>query len=339
MNRTELVRTLELIKPALASTNMVPIFQCFNFQEGSVSAYNDTIAIIGPSEFEWACGINGNTLLGLISNSKAEELEISLERDTATLKLGKTVSKMPFFTHEEFIFDVPDSKWDFTISFTEGFANALSMCLETVSSDETQPKLHGVTIDGNRMYSCNGDTITRVQLKGGTKGGRILMPTSFCSAVLKLWNSLSMTKGTIQFNDEWVFANLGEWAIYGRVLEITDPIDFDGLIKNTLKTKTATQAVPAEFSEALSRARVLSDPESQKTSASIEKGKLTLHTETHMGEIKDVLPLKGHPDVEASINASHLQRALQYCDQIAFHENCVVLEQGDDVLQLVSNMG
>lgn len=338
MNRAELVKTLELIKPALATTNMVPIFQCFNFMEGSVSAYNDIIAIIGPSEFDWACGINGTTLLGLLSNSKVDDLEISLERDTATLKLGKTVSKFPFFTHEEMIFTAPDDKWDLKISLTESFANALTMCLETVSTDETQPKLHGITIKNDRMFSCNGDTITRVQLKTGSKK-QIQMPTPFCSAVLKLWSSLSMTKGSIQFSDEWVFANLGEWAVYGRILEITDPIDFDKLIKSTLKSDVPVQPVPTNLSEALSRARVLSDPESQKTMATIEKGKITLLTETHMGEIKDILILKGHPDVVASVNAAHLQKALQYCDQIAFHENCVVLEQGDDVLQLVSNMG
>lgn len=338
MNRAELVKTLELVKPALATTNMVPIFQCFNFNEGSVSAYNDTIAIVGPSEFEWACGIHGATLLGLISNSKVDDLDINLDRDTAIIKLGKTVSKLPSQSYEDFIFEIPDDKWDFKIPFTEGFANALSMCLETVSTDETQPKLHGISIKGDRMFSCNGDTITRVQLKNGVKS-QVLMPTPFCSAVLKLWSSLSMTKGTIQFNDEWIFANLGEWAVYGRVLEIADPIDFEALIKRTIKSDVSVQAVPANLSEALSRARVLSDPESQMTKVSIEKGKLTLLTETHMGEIKDLLVLKGHPDVGANINAAHLQRALQYCDQIAFHENCVVLEQAPDVLQLVSNMG
>lgn len=338
MNRAELVSTLELVKPALAATNMIPIFQCFNFMEGSVSAYNDTIAIVGPSEFEWSCGIHGNTLLGLLSNSKSDDLDISLERDTAIIKIGKTVSKLPFQSEDSFIFSSPDDKWDFKIPFTESFANSLSMCLETVSTDETQPKLHGVTIKKDRMFSCNGDTITSVKLKDNIKT-QVLLPTPFCSAVLKLWNTLSMTKGSIQFSDEWIFAHLGEWAVYGRVLEITDPIDFEALIKKTIKSNVPVQAVPSNLSEALSRARVLSDPESQKTIATVEKGKLTLLTETHMGEIKDILILKGHQDVTAHINAAHLQRALQYCDQIAIHENCVVLEQTPDVLQLVSNMG
>src|SRR5882762_6009979 len=86
MNRAELVKTLELVKPALAVTNMIPIFQCFTFTGGFVSACNDTVAIFGPADTKESFGIHGNTLLGLLSNSQAETLSLSLERDTAILK-------------------------------------------------------------------------------------------------------------------------------------------------------------------------------------------------------------------------------------------------------------
>lgn len=337
MNRAELVKVLELLKPALASTNMVPIFQHFTFTEGAVSAYNDIIAIVGPAELVEPCSIHGNTLLGLLSNSKVDDVDISFTDGTAIIKLGKTVSKLPFMSEENFIFEAPAGKWDFKIPFTESLASGLSMCLETVSTDETQAALQGITLDLDKLYSCNGDTLTRVALKHGGKWA--FMSSAFCSATLKLWNVLSMTKGTLHFNKEWIFADFGNWSVYGRVMEIKEPIDFEALIKQNIKKQVPTQAVPPDLSDALMRARVLSDPESQKTVVSIEKGKLTLHTETHMGEIKDLLTLKGHPDVAANINASHIHRALQYCDQVAFHDNCVVLTQDDIVLQLVSNMG
>jgi hypothetical protein len=148
-----------------------------------------------------------------------------------------------------------------------------------------------------------------------------------------------MTKGTLQFNNEWVYANFEDWSVYGRVLEIKDPIDFENLIKKTIKTKPTMVAVPPVFSEALSRARVLADPESQKTSLSINKSRGELLTETHMGEIRDSVPLKGHDDVTCSINASHIQRCLSHCDTFAFTEQCTILEKGSDIFMLVSNMG
>lgn len=338
MNREYLVTTLELVKPALEAKNLVPIFQCFNFVPGSVSAYNDTIAITGPCELEETCGIHGSTLLGILNSHSAEEVNIELDGQNAILTAGKSVTKMPFEPEENFLFEEPDGKWELKVPFTASLFEALELCLETVSSDETQPALHGVTFEGSRFYSCNGDTITRAQVKVKTPK-RYLMPTPFCEAVAKLWSSLNMTKGTLQFNDEWVFANFEDWAVYGRVLVVDKPIDFDALIKHTVKDKTPTQAIPDGFGEALSRARVLADPESQKTKITVSKGKVRLLTETQMGEVSDEVPFKGHPDIVANVNAAYIHKALQRCDQIAFHDNCVVLEKGTDVLLLVSNMG
>lgn len=338
MNRYELVKTLELVKPALATKNLVPIFQCFNFTPGSVTAYNDTVAITGPCEFEEACGINGNTLLGMLSSMSAEDVTVELDNQNAIVTAGKSVSKMPFETEDSFLFKEPTDKWDVKIPFTQSLFEAMEMCLETVSVDETQVALQGITLDGNNLYSCNGDTISRVRIKEKSKS-RILMPTPFCEAVVKLWSSLKMTKGSLQFSSDWVFANFEDWAVYGRVLDIQNPIDFEALIKRTVKTKTPTQEVPAEFAEALARARVLADPESAKTQVTVAKGKLKMHTQTHMGEVRDDMVFKGHPDIVANVNSAYIHKALQRCDQLAIHDNCIVLEKGDDVLLLVSNMG
>src|SRR5712671_5322994 len=278
MNRAELVKTLELIKPALAVTNMIPIYQCFTFAGGFVSAYNDTIAIFGPADTKEAFGLHGQTLLGLLSNSQAETISLSLERDTAILKLGKTVSKLPFQPKENFLFEEPKDDWEFKLPVTESFIEALKLCLETVSSDTTQAALLGITLENDLMYSCNGDCLTRVKLKNKAKS-RVLMPTAFCEAVVKLWSSLTMTGGFLRFNTEWVYADFGTWVVYGRILEIKDPIDFAQLIKKTIKDKLPPRyPFPEGFSGALSRARVLADPESQKTLVTIYKGNMTLLT-------------------------------------------------------------
>ena len=337
MNRSELVKTLELIKPALATNNVVPIFQCYVFGMGTVEAYDDQIAICGPCDIEEDFAIHGNTLLGLLSNSKAEEVSFSFKDDTATLTMGKSVSRLPYQPKENFIFNAPTLDVRKGIPFTESLANALNLCLETVSKDTTQPALLGVTLCGSNLYSCNGDALTRVAIKQAVKG-RVLLPTAFCEAVLKLWSSLEMTKGTLCFDSEWVFADFGDWHVYGRVLEIPDPIDFDNEVKKTVKGKVPLLAVPSGFGDALRRARVLAEPESQRTVVTVEKGRLRLLTETHMGEVKDELPLKGHPDVVAHVNAAHIQQAISHCEQFAILDNCTVFE-APDVFMLVSNMG
>lgn len=339
MNRAELVKVLELVKPALATTNMVPIFQCYCFGPDGVSAYNDTIAIIGPTDFGigGSVGLHGQTFLGLLSSSSSEEVSFSQKGQEITVTLGKSVSKLPFQSGDSFIFETPTDKWKSKIPFTESLAEAIKICLETVSTDATQAALAGITLESDKMYSCNSDALTRIQLKNGITGRR-LMSTSFCEAVLKLWGTLEVTKGWLHFSDDWIYAKFDDWSVYGRVMEIGTPIDFEDLLKKHVKNKVQTQAIPNGFAEALSRARVLADPESQKTVATVSKGKLQLLTVTHMGEIKDDLVLKGHLDVVANVNASHLHKAIQYCDQIAFFDNCTILEKTPDILQLVSNM-
>ncbi len=338
MNRAFLQKTLELIKPALATTNMVPVFQCFMFAEGTVSAYDDTIAIVGPSEFDGPWGVHGNTLLGLLSSSSAEEVQFDTNNEELVVTLGRSVSRLPTTPESDFLFDIPNEKWNFKVPFTEVVYAAIKLCLETVSTDATQQALQGVTLEGDKMYSCNSDVLTRVQLKSGIGKNRVMMPEPFCAALVKLWSSLEMTKGTLHFNNDWCYADLGDWAVYGRILEIKEPIDFDGLIKKTVKAKVPLQPVPGDFAEALGRARVLADAESQKTSVTIAKGKLKMSTETHMGQVNDEMPFKGHPDVQASIHASYLAKSIQVCDQIAIHEGCTVMEkEGADVFQLISN--
>jgi DNA polymerase III sliding clamp (beta) subunit (PCNA family) len=337
MNRMYLVKTLEMIKPALATNNIVPIFQCYVFGMGCVEAYNDTIAITGPCDIEQEFAIHGNTLLGLLSNSKAEEVSFEFTKTDVSLTMGKSVSKLPYMPKENFIFEAPVIEVKKALPITENFMTALELCLNTVSTDTTQMALLGVTLHGKHLYSCDGDALTKAVIPNSMTD-RVLMPTAFCEAAIKIWKSMGIIKGTLAANKEWVYMDFGDWHIYGRVLEIPKPIDFDAEITKTTKGQKAASMVPEGLTDALSRARVLADPESQKTQIAVSKGKLRLLTETHMGQVKDEMPMKGHPDIEINVNAAHLQRALEHCEQIAFLENCTVLE-APDVLQVVSNMG
>lgn len=342
MNRERLVATLEAVAPALATSNVVPIFQSFVFKEGYVSAYNDAIAIIGPSDWEGTAGFNGKTLLGLLKATKAEEVEIYLEEQYSLIKFGKTKSKLPFDPEENFIFTVPDAAWDAELALTQSFFESLDICLETVAKDQTQTALLGVTLEGKSMFSCDGDAVTKITMSKGIGKNRILLPTAFCEAVAKIWQTQEMTKGLLKFNDEWVFADFpGDWWVYGRVLKIDKPIDFDKEIKKVVTDEIEPQAIPEGLNEALDRALVISANHSQKTDLTVSKNKLDLHTETPHGEVADTLTFKGHPEASVSVSASHLQRALKHCERLAFYENGTYLEKVGEInhiMMFVSNM-
>jgi DNA polymerase III sliding clamp (beta) subunit (PCNA family) len=344
MNRTELVAKLELVSYALAQNNLVPVFECFCFNTKTVSCYNDALAIIAPCKTKDAFAVNGSTLLGLLKNSHADEVEFSIEnKEDVSIKTGKSRFKLPYFTKNEFLFEPVDDTWDNSLPIDEAFLKGLEACLLTSSRDLAQPAWLGVSLQpkGKRMalYSCDGDGVTRHVT--GTKATDVtaMLPNAFCEAVLRTCKETDCKTGTLSINADWAKADLGAYIILGRLIEISTPVDFEHEIENTLKGEPAFIPLPKGLDHALSRARVIADPESAKTSLEVGEGKLYLYTETQMGLVKDVLPCPKHAEVTADVFAAMVQRAIGLCDEIAILDGCTVYRQGETLFMVVSNMG
>jgi len=212
----------------------------------------------------------------------------------------------------------------------------------TVAKSEAMPALKGISItqkDKNvTMYSCDGDTLTRYicVVKGVPKLPDYMIPTSFCETVLKL---PEIEGATISLSKDWAIAAIGDFTIYGRIIQNDRPLDFAGQIKKKLGEMPQMVDVPKLLDNALSRARIVADPESAKTILTIKGGKAVLVTDApRLGIVRDVLPFK-HPDVEAGVSAQLLQRSLNISEKIAVTEECCVCTSGSNFFQLISNVG
>jgi DNA polymerase III sliding clamp (beta) subunit (PCNA family) len=346
MKRSDLVKTLDLVSHALAGHDLVPMFKCFSFDSKYVTAYSDAIAIMAPCETNDTFALNGATLLGLLKNSHAEEVEFSIQdKQDVSIKTGKSRFRMPYFTKEEFLFEVPEGKWTSRMPLDEALLNGLSACLSTSSTDLAQPAWLGVHLrestKGIDLYGTDGDALTRFQTVGKrAPDAPCLMPNIFCEAVLRTCKETECKKGTLSLNDEWALAKLDTgYSIYGRLIKVDEPIDFEAEIKNTLKGKPEFTEVPKGLDHALSRARVIADPESAKTVLDLNGGKLRLTTETQMGQVNDTIPFAAAYDVAAEVSAAMVQRAIGLCNEIAILEGCTVYRHGAALFMVVSNMG
>lgn len=345
MKRSELVKSLELVSNALAQDDLVPLFTCFAFDGKTVSAYSDTIGIIAPCEGITPCAVNGKTLLGLLQNSYAEDVEFAIEsKQELAVKTGKSRFKLPYFTKDDFVFIRPAFAKDAEGVTLDGQNIAgLISCLLTSSRDLAQPKLLGVCLrnykDKVALYSCDGDTLTRFVADQETIGSNCLMPNLFCEVVIKLFKEMKVEAGELLVNDQWAYARFDNgYHVYGRLIEAIDPIDYEELIAKNKKGKVDMVAVPKGLDHALSRARVVADAESAKTVLEVGEG-LRLTTETHMGLIKDVLPYKGTVQVKANVSAAKVQLAIGLCDEMAILEGCTMYRNGKYLLMIISNMG
>ncbi len=340
MNRDELTKSLDLVGQALAQQPIVPVFQCYCFTGHEVLAYNDTIAIVAPCLTEEQFAVNGKTLSGLLGATFCKTVEFSLEKNDLVIKAGTSNFKLPYFKPEEFLFDEPEDKWDFTVKGTN-LVSGLMACLLTASRDQSQAALMGITIlkgtKGVTLYSCNSDAMTRCG-PPVTISTPYIVPVQFCEAVLKV-NSALEEAFTLSLNNDWAMAEFENGhRVYGRMLTPSpNQPDYNLLVEQTLKSTPTYVPIPEELPGALARARVVADPESAKTVFTVRGNRLNLVTTTAMGVVKDAMAFK-HEDVEANVSAALLARALPLTSTMAIMENCCAFKS-EELFILCSNMG
>lgn len=348
MNRKELADRLELVGTALADNDLVQLFQCFCFNTKTVSAYNDALGIVAPCEAAEPFAVKGDVLLGLITNSMAEDVELKVAPDAVVIKTGRSTFSLPYHPKDDFLFEPPEPGKDaLLIPIDQDLISGLNACLLTSSTDNAQPALMGICLaqvnDRLMIYSTDGDAISRYAPNKAMPKGmqRRILPNSFCVALIKIMAETKCAKGSMLITDEWAAAYLeSEYKIYGRLLQVDEPIDYEKEIAGTAKGKSTPVAIPKELDKALSRARVLSDPESAKTLLAVEAKRLKLLTKTSMGVVNDSIKLE-HPDVQANVSAQLIQRCIGLCDEMYIRDNCVEFwgGEGHRLYIIISNMG
>lgn len=345
MNRKDLLATLELVSPALAQENLVPMYQNFCFKTGLVFAYRDTLGIIAPCAVDEEFAVHGKTLIELIRASKVKEVEIELQNENILVKAGRSKIKLPFFASTEFLFKEPeDETWDMMLDIDKHFINGLELCLPGTATDHTMPALMGITIMGGKetyLYSCDGDSISRFNLdKQNTKPIQYVMPSSFCEALLKIAGKTGNRFGQLYVNGQWVVAEMANaYRILGRIIENPEPLKFEAEITKIVKKAPEYISIPSAMTNALSRARIIAEPENKATEVTINGGKINLITETHMGIVRDTIAFKGdHPPLEVKVDAKLMSRAIGVTEEFAMQEACTMYRHGKDFFLVMGNL-
>lgn len=352
MNRKDLVDTLDLLWPAVAKADLIPQFKTFTFGDGEVYAHNDELTIIAPCEYKEKepFAVNADHLYGILHNSRAEECDFEFDKDqegTAIVKAGRTTAKLSFFSSDDLLWNEPEKEdWDLKTKLDERALMGVKVCLVTTSTDVTKPSLMGVVFnagDGVSLYSCDSDALTHYILDHENKKdmqARYMLPTSFCEAVLKIAAKLDEKEVKLFADEDYVFAKIGEFRAYGRIISGGDELNHQEVIDKTLKGEPAYFPVPAGLNDALSRARALADAESTPTLLTVADGRLKLVTKTADGNVvRDSVKLKGEvPEVEARVSAALMQRALKTSDELAIQEKCTCYRLGKNLFQLLANI-
>lgn len=349
MHRVELLNKLELVGRALASNNLIPIFECFCFTGTHVYANNDSIAIKAPCVTDAPFAVNGHTLLGLLRASQSAEVSFQLgDEHEVLITAGKSKFKLPYYTEDEFLFKEPEERWGLELNCSGGppltgdFLYGMEACLQTSSKDAaTQPAFVGVWLKGGILYSCDGDALSRYTtvLPKSEQSENYMMPNAFCETILKIAKEQESVGTRYDFSQEWAMAIMSYgFVVYGRLIVSNDPLDHEKLIADSLKGQCVPTPIPKGLIHALERAKVVALPESKPTQLTVADGKLHLLTDTSLGVVRDVLPFQ-HPDVVALVSAELMQRAVSLTTEMAIMENVCTFRNDTGLWRLLSNYG
>lgn len=371
VSRRELLGLLSVLKPAVASIrNQVPELAHVWFDGEYASAFNDVLGIRVAFKTEFTGGMLGEKLTGVLDRSHDDRVVVECEDEGAVFAIGNAYIKLtrrPIEDWKWFSQEYQPPKTSGHV-VSDAFRNAVGAALISVGATNTmKPEQCGVTVVQNRsaadLYSTDAVSMSRIRVETGNKpvissGGRVILPTPFCELVKAL-----KYDAELRFDENGVFCltqvdlgaaaedseapdaaekkakvsrTLREAIVFSKLVADDDPVEFDRVVEENVGPEDQVEyaAVPSELKQRAERALVLLDD--QPIEIEVKGKKLYLYAHTPYGEIDDVLPIRGHPDVKAKIDLAIFRRALDVCTEMRISTNSVVLTGPGNLLHIVA---
>lgn len=286
INKASLQEALEIVKPGLASKEMIEQATSFAFINGRVVTYNDEISISHPVEgLELQGAIKAEHLYQLLTKLKKDTIEVSVTENEVILSAGKIKAgltlqseiKLPLESISEI------GKWKL---LPDNFCKYLGFVLGSASKDMSKPKMTCAHVnqagwieasDGNRITKC---IIEEMPVP------TFLVPVSSCSTVVKL-EPIKIAQGK-----GWVHFQTAEGTIIScRTFEedtYPDTYNVFNVVGTELKLPSITQ-------EVLDRAGVFAKREhisDEFVSITIEDRKFKIRSESDTGWLEEEVNIK-----------------------------------------------
>jgi len=241
INKTELQKALEKVKPGLSSKELVEQSTSFAFMGGRIITYNDEISISHPvKDLNVTGAVKAQSLYAFLSKIKRDEIILEWEENQVVIKAGR--SKAGLVLEQEIKLPVEEvgeiGKW---VELPEGFLNALRFCYPCCSKDMSRPILTCVYVSGKEMQASDSFQIVKYQLEKKIPVKPFLLPASAAHELVK-YDVKEIAEGSgwyhFKTEDGTIFSSRvfdGEFPSIAKLLE------FDGV--EIAFPKTSIQAL------------------------------------------------------------------------------------------------
>lgn len=305
MQKEKLLKALEIVKPGLASKEMIEQSTSFAFMDGRVVTYNDEVSISHPVEgLDIEGAIKAEELYGLLSKLKEDDLELKHTKKEIVITSGKTTAgitlqleiRLPLEEIEE------QGKWKV---LPEGFIDKLQFCLFSCSRDMSRPVLTCIHVmqDGN-IESCDNLRLTHYHQEHEMPVPTFLIPQSSAQLLVKYGvDKISEGKGWIHFKTD------GGTVFSCRVFQDEFPDT-----SKILEVEGGEITLPRDMGEIVDRAAVFSKRDyalDEEVEISIEDGQMTVSARSDTGWIRENTKVRHKGErINFSINPRFLKEIL-----------------------------
>lgn len=319
MNKEQLLKALEIVKPGLANREIIEQSTSFAFMEGRVVTYNDEISLSHPVEVvELKGAVQADELYQFLRKVKADKdgnIVLEQEKNEIRITSGRAKAGLSLQAKIRLPLDEIDDI-DTWYELPEDFLTALKFAAGACDRGTSNPKLTCVHVNAEGyVEGCNNIRFVRYTVnEDGFPMDTFLVPAQSAMEVLKI-KPLSIAK-----SESWVhFRNEEDTVMSCRIFEDTYPDATD-----ILKAEGITISLPKTMGEILERAAVFSKRESildEEVSVMLKKNRIHIHSQSETGWFKEDANMRFSEDpVSFSIVPSLLK------DILSETQSCEVAE-------------
>jgi DNA polymerase III sliding clamp (beta) subunit (PCNA family) len=283
LKKDELQNALEIVKPGLASKEMIEQSTSFAFMGDRVVTFNDEISISHPVEgLENLQGaIKADKLYGFLNKVKKDEIDLEVEENEIALKSGKAKAWLALEKELKLPLDEVDEvgKWQ---KIPQSLLDGMYFVMGSCSRDMSLPIFTCVNVRKEGFVE-GSDTFRIAQYEVSDKIPiSFLIPATIVHDVIKLKpNKISKgSKGWLHFKTE-------EGTIIScRVFENEDYPD----TSKHMQIEGATIELPETIDEILERASVFAKRDhllDEHITVKINKGKVEIQAASEYGRFKE----------------------------------------------------
>ena len=356
-NRTDVLASLLMVKPALGRGMFVPVLSHLVLDGEGVTAYDDVVAMRAPLSTGFACIVPGDLMLRLLGTMVAEGMDMELKDDKLQVRCGKSKVDLPTMPMAAALFrhDALDSKKALgRIKVTADFLNGLTKCLLAVGNDPTHPAQMGVTLmwddsegGGASMYSTDNVTLSEYALEDVDADflpDGVVFPTSFCQQVVSLCAQIKdEDRALTLYKDSAVlrFSNTENVLLFCKLVAVEKALDFPSMFNKMMpKANHKPDRLPPSWDAAFTRASVVVDPLRPITLVECEDDMIKLDSTSQVAKVADALEFEGGLGMQCKpfgIDPQHVLRASKVCSRVSFQPRALVLHDDGPFTHLISH--